>query len=293
LDRRLFALVRDEGIAPVWFVLNKVADEEVLGDRLAAREMRLLLWGRLKRLFWLRLVFRAGRGLVSIAPPALPKGAGESWKRRATVRQTPGAKPVSTGTSQDRAYDEDQGQPVETQCTPPENPGIGGDATDNQTKSAKGRSDVADGVARQIEELIHAERVSAVAKALAALPRRPRRRWTGWLSDTCHAYRGQSVIITDGSVGTLYGVLRGKAIFVPGTESSGHWGEKLFGFAVVPTSEVRPFLNPAAQLLGRQKAGTIERKSEAKARAARLNGLKPTRPGRKRGRRPVNTIPGV
>jgi hypothetical protein len=44
--------------------------------------------------------------------------------------------------------------------------------------------------------------------------------------------------------------------------------------------EVRPFKHPAAIALGRSKRGVREKKSEAKIRAARENGL---RGGRRRG----------
>jgi hypothetical protein len=96
------------------------------------------------------------------------------------------------------------------------------------------------------------------------------------------------VVTQDGTVWFLYGALRGKAIIMPerGTLPGG-WRNWPFPYTVVPAAEVRPNKNPAAQLLGRQKAGVVERKSQAKARAARLNGLKPTRPGHRRGRRPA------
>jgi hypothetical protein len=42
--------------------------------------------------------------------------------------------------------------------------------------------------------------------------------------------------------------------------------------------------NPHAVLLGRLKAGTVERPSALKAASARRNGRQPPRPGRRRGR---------
>jgi hypothetical protein len=48
--------------------------------------------------------------------------------------------------------------------------------------------------------------------------------------------------------------------------------------------EVQIFKLPAAQLLGSLKRGIKERASEKKRRACRSNGMRPCRPGRRRGR---------
>jgi hypothetical protein len=65
-------------------------------------------------------------------------------------------------------------------------------------------------------------------------------------------------------------------------------------WGVIRANQVQVIKNEAAILLGRFKKGIFERKSEAKASAARSNGAKPCRPGRKRGRpRQMAALPGL
>lgn len=48
------------------------------------------------------------------------------------------------------------------------------------------------------------------AMTLGALPKRQRRRWTGWIGDE-HVWRGRRVILPNGIVAEVYGILRGQA----------------------------------------------------------------------------------
>ncbi len=127
--------------------------------------------------------------------------------------------------------------------------------------------------------------ISQAARELARLPRRPKRKWTGWLNENWHGYRDQKVVLPSGRVWYLYGALRGKAVVTSecGTLPGG-WGDGPFGWGVLPASQIRRYRNPAAQILGKSKLGRKERPSPLKAEAARRNGTLPCREGRRRGR---------
>src|SRR6266478_770638 len=70
-DVEILTLIREQGPVGVWPLLNRLT-EDAPGSRNSRRELRLALWERLRRLLRLRLVFRAGRGLVGITPPPRP-----------------------------------------------------------------------------------------------------------------------------------------------------------------------------------------------------------------------------
>lgn len=127
--------------------------------------------------------------------------------------------------------------------------------------------------------------VSAAASALARLPRRPKRIWSGWLNDRVRTYRNMPIKLAGGETVYAFGARRRLLVYVrePGM-CVGDPDEVVRSWGVVRASEVEVVRNPHAALLGRLKAGTRERKSEAKARAARLNGLRPCRKGKRRGR---------
>lgn len=111
------------------------------------------------------------------------------------------------------------------------------------------------------------------------VPRRDRV-WTGRFNGR-RAYRNQPVVLPDGSLGFIYGILRGmaaiwiRAPFVVGEKQ----------YLVLPVDKIKPYRLPSAIELGRQKAGVRETSSERKAESCRKNGSKPVRPGhRPRGR---------
>lgn len=131
---------------------------------------------------------------------------------------------------------------------------------------------------RQIE-------ISSAGEQLARLrpdarTRRRQRIYTGAI-DGRRAWRGMKVILSDGHIGELVTVRRGAALVM--------WRDE---FAVKPdkigacrTGELRRYKLPAAVALGGRKRGVKERPSARKAKAARINGCAPPRPGsRPRGR---------
>jgi hypothetical protein len=126
--------------------------------------------------------------------------------------------------------------------------------------------------------------VAEAARRLARLPRRLKRRWSGWIGPI-RSYRGMVVRLPSGREVCALGARRGQVPFT--SQPDGLLGA-LDGlgrdWGVVPAHLVEIVKNPAAVLLGAQKAGKRERPSVAKVNAARLNGLVPCRPGRRRGR---------
>jgi hypothetical protein len=283
LDERLLEVVRQEGVIPLWSLLNLVAGEET-NDRATAREMRMGLWQRVRRLVWLRLLWWHRRRMLGIKPPpAVPSAS----RRRstATVRRTSGMKAVSTHVEQTEAHKEDRSEQVGNQVTPA-NIVTSGEATgDSQTKTAHIHNETANRVHHRIKELMRPHVISASARALAFLPRRPRRRWTGWLSEDCRGYRDMSVLLPSGQTAYLFGAVRRRAVVtLDAGRLLGGWGDGPFRWALLPAAEVRPLKNPHAVVLGQAKRGIRERSSEAKLKSCRRNGRRPCRFGRRRGR---------
>lgn len=138
-----------------------------------------------------------------------------------------------------------------------------------------------------------AEQISQAARALAKLPRRPRRKWTGWLEPGLRGYRDMPILLPCGKPAYLFGALRGRAVVtLDRGQLLGDWPDEPLRWALVPASTIRPLLNPAAQMLGKLKTGRTERHSVLKTAAARRNGLMPCREGRRRGRKPKQPTRG-
>lgn len=325
LDQRLLEIVRQEQVVQIWYLLNKVGDEEAPGDRAMARAVRLSLWDRLKRLLWLRLLWRHGRSAVSIETPP-PRPA--SWRQprrtrpigrkpRATVRRSPGVEPVSTSMCQKGEQDCHIREPVgnealgrgdlnlnapvanqqpqtaldscdtTTEARNPAFPTCSDSAENEHFETLENQLTVDSGSAtavQQTQSLAGPDQISESARALAHLPRR-HKRWTGWLHAQ-HCWREQLVVLPGGEVAPLIWCSRGRVLLqnvydLPVSEWL-IWG-------ALREHEVTLFKHPAAIALGRAKGGVREKKSEAKARAARINGSRPTRNGRRRGRPPRST----
>ncbi|MHB8523745.1 MAG: hypothetical protein ACYDH9_23740 [Limisphaerales bacterium] len=132
-----------------------------------------------------------------------------------------------------------------------------------------------------VAEAERARSITLAASFLASLPRKPERKWTGYLDGKTRLWRGRKVLLPDGRVAQVYGCIRGKVgVFWPDDFSLTGQGR-----AVFKASQIRLLRLPAAVLLGAQKRGVAERKSPLKAAACRRNGGLPPRPGsRPRGR---------
>ena len=106
------------------------------------------------------------------------------------------------------------------------------------------------------------------------------KRWTGYMADGQRAWYGRKVTQPNGRIVSIYGIVRGWA----GITWDDPAGREGLGMALLRVEQLTAYKLPAAVSLGSAKAGVTERPSVAKAKAARLNGGKPPRPGKRRGR---------
>jgi hypothetical protein len=273
-DQQMIALVREQGPIGIWRLLSQLANDEGFASRAEGRQLRLALWARLHRLLRLRLLFRVERTQISInAPPAKTKKTRPIRrtllpKAHDPVRPHPIAGTVSTSFSADGSREAHVGQQPHDELIDDALPDSPSATSESKIKTAATR-----------------EEVSAAARELAELPRRPKRRWSGWLSDEWHGYKNQRVVLPNGEVWFLYGALRGKAVVTPDRgQLLGGWGDGPFRWCVLPAESLRPWKDPKAVTLGHCKLGVREKPSRAKQIACRINGSRPTSEGRKRGR---------
>jgi len=267
-------------VTPIWSLLNAMDDEAGPSGRAESREFRIGLWRQLKRLLRMNLLWRHGRKCISrIEPPRLPTPSRQSCsilrtrrrKGRATVRPSLGADAVSTDN-----------------CKNPDGTNIPAGQSVIQLVRRDFREDGVTEPVAKTKSLPTRDEVSTAARQLATLPRN-RKKWSGWLNERERIWRDRKIILANGQPAFAYGALRGQIVFfrdVPRQMEPGRWG-------VVPARQVRLYLNPAARLLGKLKKGRKERTSLLKAEAARRNGMRPCREGRRRGRRPINTTAGT
>jgi hypothetical protein len=115
------------------------------------------------------------------------------------------------------------------------------------------------------------------------------RRFTGRIAHGRRGYVGQTVVLPDGSLGRLLAARRGWTAIAHFNPTS----VRMRRVSYFPAIAVQPFKNPSAVALGRAKRGVRETKSARKARAARINGAAPQRPGSRPRGRPRNCAPGA
>jgi hypothetical protein len=121
--------------------------------------------------------------------------------------------------------------------------------------------------------------ISIAASALARLPRKRKRPWTGWVHGK-HLHRDDLVVVPDGQVRRIYGAVRGSVIVLKYPIP-----ERGLPAEIFRAEDLRLYKNPNAVIIGSLKRGRKEVPSEKKRKACRLNGCKPPRPGsRPRGR---------
>lgn len=271
LDRHLLEIIGEHESICATSLLNFVANEQSPKGRSEDRRLWLCAWHRLRRLLKLGLVFRANRKSVTMQRP-VPTIRRTLVGRRPTVRSSNGKLRASTTWPPESAVVSNVAKEPQNQLTKPRRVTSFALQPPSETKSAPTQ-----------------EQVSAAASALAKLPRRPKRKWSGWLG-RIHTYRNMRIILPSGEIAFVAGVLRGKCVFTfdEGKLIGGFDGEP-FRWGVIPAREVQILKNPAAQLLGRKKRGVKERLSSLKAKTARRNGKMPCREGRRRGRRCAST----
>jgi hypothetical protein len=261
--------------------LNFVTSEEAPMSRSEERKLWLCAWHRLRRLLKLGLVFRANRQSVTMQKPVstirrTPVGRRH---RRPTALRSVGKVRASTHRRFPASALNEGFKEGENELLKPRPLSFSANQPQCITESAP-----------------TPEEISAAAKELAARPRRPKRKWTGWIGGI-HAYRNMRIVLPSGDEAFVAGVLRGRCVFTfdEGRLIGGFDGEP-FRWGVVPAEEVQIVKNSAAQQLAAQKRGVKERPSEKKKAACRLNALVPPRPGsraRGRPRKPTVTAGAV
>jgi hypothetical protein len=121
--------------------------------------------------------------------------------------------------------------------------------------------------------------VSSAAAALARLPRKRKRPWSGWLHGK-HLRRDDLVVVPNGQVRRIYGAVRGDVIVLKHPLPESGLPAEIFRAA-----DLKLYKNPDAVIIGSLKRGRKESPSQKKREACRLNGCKPPKPGsRPRGR---------
>ena len=121
------------------------------------------------------------------------------------------------------------------------------------------------------------QQISDAAKLIASRSRPRRRKPTGLYKGE-RTRRYSEFRVPSGEVLQAFAIRRG-VVYLFAPEGSGRFID------LYKVSDVERVKNPAAVLLGQLKLGKKERQSAAKAAAAKKNGIRPVRPGRRpRGR---------
>jgi hypothetical protein len=273
LDEQLIAAVGEhEGPVPVWPLLNWLTAEQAPASRAECRRITLELWGRLRRLLRMRILFRAGRKSVATTRPApRPRRAPRRWLQpsrpwrntMATVSVGERSIADSTLARQDAAIGSkivEQPQHELLKNGLPRCPAVPA-ASGNKSATP--------------------EEIKAAARALAGL-RYHKKRWTGWLHG-CHCRRGQPLVLESGEVAELAWCSRRRVLLQIRRDME---FRDYLRWAARREHQVRLCKRAEAVALGRMKRGCKERPSTAKAQACRLNGARGGRP-RKRDAHPA------
>jgi hypothetical protein len=254
LAREVIDALRQRGSAPVsmWRFVNELASERGPGSRTQARYLKINLLKAIRVLLAAKLIYRH-RGQISFKEFAfMPRPRSRARLSSSVARST--SKPVGSnhaGPERETVVDLPQVSHREVNAGP----------APMRTRSNERESAPAP------------ELASEAARQLALLPRRPKRTWSGWVGPT-RTFCGMRIKLrSTGESAFVFGTVRGRVVWSrqPGdlTDPIGGIGQY---WGVVAVRDVEIVKNPHAVALGRMKAGKVERKSEAKARAARLNG---------------------
>lgn len=262
LDMRIVDETRRSGCygAHIWKVLCAVARDEAPANRKEQRQMRLALWVRLQRLLRQGALFRFGRYYVTT----------KKIKREPALRRK---RALRAGSALGGSRDENA-------------------ATSANQLNMKLLAEIARYDAeRKTESGPLPIKIEHAARLLARMPRR--KQPTGRLNGQ-PAWRGKAIRLRDGREVYLWGCRSHRVVWSRNPDMLLlDLANPNVGWGVVPEREVTVVKNRASATLGRLKRGVREQKSERKARAARINGSAPPRPGsRPRGRPPQVSGPG-
>jgi hypothetical protein len=271
LAPEVMAAVRPHGLTPVglWRVINGLANARNPDYRARRRCWRLRYWGACRELLRAKLLFRHGPliALSDFATRPRPgrRDRGTSQRSEGELRLSPavakstsktvGSKPVLPGAGTTANL----GQPAADELVVEPRPLA---TCAPQTQSATPA----------------AGEISAAASALGKRSRSPKI-WSGYIGDK-RAFRNMPILLPNRRQAWVFFARHQRVMFtgepdgpigpVDGVGTS--WG-------MVAASAVQIIKNEHAVLLGRLKAGTVERRSELKIVTARANGRMPARRG--------------
>lgn len=241
----------------IWKALNAISRAQEPGGREEQRRFRVQLWHRLKGLLHRGILFRFGR--KSVSSVKVPRERAVRRKRQSLAGSTIGETSQLPGAPSINYL---SGKWFKAPGLVPSRPV---DAPKTQTG-------------------VRQEDLSRAGRSLAKLPRKQPRKLTGLLHGR-RCWRGQRILLPGGWQAFLWACKRGKVFWsldpnvilfgVPTAERE--WG-------VLAESGVTLEMNAAAAILGQGKGGVKEAPSALKASAARANGCRPCRAGRRRGR---------
>jgi len=259
--------VRQHGAKPVplWRLINSLAVARQPDYRARLRCWRLRYWGALLELLRAKLLWRHGDLICSRDFAIHPK---PGLRRRCYPGHSSGQAPLSSCVGASNSKTSGSNAVV----TPAKTSGSGVQALETQIVGTNYKPPTS---AREPKSAVPtATEISAAARSLARLRRTQPRKWTGWLHGE-HCWRGRLVVLPGGEAAPLIWCGR-KRILLQNIHDLPFREWLLWGAR--REKEVKLFRHPSAVALGRMKRGVRERKSEAKARAARLNGLRGGRP---------------
>jgi len=265
LDNRILHHLQATGSIPIWSLLNRVANELSPDNREAGRVLRLHLLVRLKRLRRLGRVFFVGRNRIAPTKPPPSRTLMRTRQRRRTVIGSRSVSDVSAANPRKTAkvlYT------VHVQK--------------NQTLKQGLKQLLARPLAEKTESAADPAQIAGAARWLAKRRNKnqPPKKWTGWLRRQ-HCWRERLVVLPDGEIAPLMWASRGHVLLRNYRDME--FSDYLL-WASRREHEVRLYKSPEAVLLGSLKKGVIERFSKRKVEIARVNGCKPCRTGKKRGR---------
>jgi len=262
IDQRIVTAVAEHGVVKLWPRLNEIAKEEGVTGRQRVRAAAMYLYRRVRRLIKAGILVGAGRNCIAV-PGAWCPVPYRHRPRRTTVVARKLQRAGSGATA-----------------SPASQLSISAQAVGNQLFRQNSVSSELPDAPMKTETVPTKGQISAAARHLASLPRKRRKRWTGWLHGR-HTHWGQLVELPDGRLAPLTWANRGRVLVLnPDSEPD----NESFPWVALWERDVKLHRNPAAVALGKLKRGVAERPSEIKAASARKNGSMPCRPGKRRGR---------
>lgn len=296
-ENRLMAELSETGPVVIWKAVNILARRDNPDGRSEERSLRLEYVRALKTLIKRGVVRRVGRKNICLSGQEVVASEMSNARQKGKPHTSnchigtedlgrqyarPEAASLSAGTLQiGESAGIEQGRPnlgrysiLSQSVSVPAQPGLASATMDSKVSH--------DAPAANPEHDQH--KLSEAGRLLRKLPRRVRKRWTGWIGNRRY-WRGAQILLPDGQPAFVFGVLRSRVVwtFHPDRLIGGFDGVPL-EWGVVPAADVTPRQHPAAVLLGRLKAGKKERPSKLKSETARRNGRQPCRAGRRRGR---------